>query len=134
MPVPPLESEAQRVPDVRGEVEPLRQHVGDLAARGEVVHRPFPGPGVDRLDHPISFFGGPAGGGERHHVAHDFSGIGGVVDQRLGANGDLVAEKGRHLVGVARAAQVTEQGDPVDGGAQISVEAHLLAQTISEQA
>ena len=58
------------------------------------------------------------GGREGHHVAHHLGRVGGVVHQRLGADGDLVAEQGGDLVGVSGAADVPQQRDPVDGVAQ----------------
>ena len=67
--VPALEGEAQGVPHVRVEAEPLGEHVADLAARGEVVDRPGLGALVDHLDDLLALLGRPARGGERDHVA-----------------------------------------------------------------
>ena len=59
--------------------------------------------------------GGSAGGREREHVAHDLGRVAGVVHERLGEDGDVVAEDGGDLVRVAGAADVAQQRDPVDG-------------------
>ena len=75
-----------------------------------------------------------AGGGERQHVVHDLGRIGGIVHQRLGADGDLVAEDAGDLVRVAGAADIAQQRDPVDGFPQLPVEASLLAQRGGQQA
>jgi len=56
------------------------------------------------------------------------------VDEGLGADRDLVAEDRRDLVGVAGAADVAQQRDPVDGLAQVVVEAGRLADPRGEQA
>ena len=56
------------------------------------------------------------------------------MHERLGADRDLVAEQGRDLVGVAGAADVPEQRHPVDGLAQLLVEARGLADPRREQA
>jgi len=56
------------------------------------------------------------------------------VDERLGADRDLVAEDGGDLVGVARAADVAQQGDPVDGLPQLVVESRGLGDPCGEQA
>ena len=113
--VPALEGEAQRVANRGAEVEPLRKHVGNFAAGLEVVHRPRVRGLLNHLDDLLALFIGAAGRGEGHHVVHYLSRVGGVVDQRLGADGDLVAEDGSHFVGVTGAPDVAQQGDPIDG-------------------
>ena len=71
---------------------------------------------------------------EGHDVAHHLGGVGGVVDERLGADRDLVAEHGGDLVGVAGAADVAQQRHPVGGLADLLVEPRLLAHPRREQA
>ena len=61
-------------------------------------------------------------------------GIRGVVHQRLGADGDLVAEHGGDLVGVAGAADVPQQRHPVGGLAHLVLESRGLADPRREQA
>ena len=72
--------------------------------------------------------------GVGHHVAHHLGRIGGVVHQRLGADGDLVAKHGGHLVGVSGAAQIAQHRDPVGGVANVVIELGLLAHPGGEQA
>ena len=83
VPVPALERAPERVTDVRAEVQPLDERVGDLAAGREVVERPL----TDRLlDHPhdlVVFLRAPAGGREGDDVAHHLGRISRVVDERL---------------------------------------------------
>ena len=78
--------------------------------------------------------GGTAGGRELHHGAHDVGRIGGVEHERLGQDGDVVTEDGGDLVRVTRAARIAQQRDPVDGVAQLSVEARFLAQRRRQEA
>ena len=132
--VPALEGEAQRVADGGAEVEPLHEHVGHLAPRREVVDRPLARGLLDHPDDLVALLGAAAGGRVGHHVAHDLGRVGGVVDERLGADRDLVPEHGRDLVGVAGAADVAQQRDPVDGLAQLVVELGGLADPGGEQA
>ena len=54
-------------------------------------------------------------GRELDDVAHHLGGVAGVVDERLGADRDLVAEQRGDLVRVAGAADVAQQRDPVGG-------------------
>ena len=56
------------------------------------------------------------------------------MHQRLGADGDLVAEHGGHLVGVSGAAQVAQHRHPVGGGAHVVVVAGLIAHPGGQQA
>ena len=70
---------------------------------------------LDHLDDLFTFFVGTALPGEGNHVVHYFSRVGGVVDQRLRPDGDFVAEDGGHFVRMTGAADIAEQGDPVDG-------------------
>ena len=60
--------------------------------------------------------------------------IRGVVDERLSANRDLVAEHGGDLVSVAGAADVPQQRHPVGGLAHVALESRLLADPRREQA
>ena len=48
--VPALEREAQRLANAGAEVEPLHEHVGDLAPGREVVDRPLAGRLLDHAD------------------------------------------------------------------------------------
>ena len=102
------------------EAEPGGEHVGHLAPRREVVHRPRRArrSWIDR-DDLLALLGGPAGGRERDHVAHHLGRVRGVMHQGLGADGDLVAEQGGDLVRVARAPEVAQQRHPVDRVAQL---------------
>ena len=111
--VPALERVGQRLAHAGAEVEPLHEHVGHLAPGGEVVHRPLVGGLLEHPDDLVALLLGAPGRREGHHVAHDLGRIGGVVDERLGADRDLVAEHGRDLVGVAGAADVPQQRHPV---------------------
>ncbi len=77
---------------------------------------------------------GAAGGGEGDHIVHDLGGICGVVDEGLGADGNFVAEDGGHFVGVAGAADVAQQRDPVDGVAHWLFESGGIADPRGEQA
>ncbi|MFN8038322.1 MAG: hypothetical protein U0Q07_03830 [Acidimicrobiales bacterium] len=56
------------------------------------------------------------------------------MDEGLGADGDLVAEDGRDLVGVAGAADVAQERDPVDGLAQLVVGAEGIADGAGQEA
>ena len=132
--VPALEREAQRFANVGAEVEPLHEHVGHLAPGREVVDRPLAGRLLDHLDDLVSLLRAAAGRREGHDVAHHLRGIRGVVDERLGANRDLVAEDGGDLVGVAGAADVPQQRHPVGGLAHLLVEPRGLADPRREQA
>jgi len=78
--------------------------------------------------------GAPAGGRERDHVPDHLRRVRGVVHQRLRADRDLVAEERGDLVRVARAADVAQQRDPVDGVAHLRVESGLVAHPHGEQA
>ena len=61
---------------------------------------------MDHLRDLLALFRSATGGREGQHVAHDLGRIRGIVHQRLGANGDLIAEDGCHLVGVSGAADI----------------------------
>jgi hypothetical protein len=132
--VPALEREAQGLTNAGAEVEPLHEHVCNFAPGREVVHRPL----VRRLlEHPDDFVAlvlRARGRSEGHHVAHDLTGIGGVVDQRLGANRDLVAEHGGDLVGVTGAADVPQQRHPIGGLAHLVFDSCRLADPRGEKA
>ena len=67
-------------------------------------------------------------------ASHDLGRICRVEHQRLGEEGDVVAEDGGDLVRVARAPHVAQQRYPVDGVAQLPVEARLLAQRHRQEA
>jgi len=56
------------------------------------------------------------------------------MHERLGADRDLVAEHRGDLVGVAGAADVAQQRNPVDGLAQLVVEPRGVADPRGEQA
>ena len=120
--VPALEREAQRFTHVGTEVEPLHEHVGDLAPRREVVDRPLARRLLDHLDDLVSLLRAATGRREGHDVSHHLLRIRGVVHERLGADRDLVAEDGRDFMGVAGAPDVAKQRHPVDGLAQVFVE------------
>src|SRR3954452_14853772 len=132
--VPALEREAECIANAGAEVEPLHEHVGDLAPGREVVDRPLARGLLDHPDDLLALVRGAAGRRERHHVPHDLGGIRGVVHQRLSADGDLVAEHGGDLVGVAGAADVPQQRHPVGGLALLFVEAGGVADPRREQA
>ena len=132
--VPALEREAQRVADAGAEVEPLHEHVGDLAPGREVVDRPLAGGLLDHADDLVALVRAAAGRREGHHVPHHLGGIRGVVHQRLGADRDLVAEHGGDLVRVAGAADVPQQRHPVGGLAHLVLESGGLADPRREQA
>ncbi len=132
--VPALEREAQRLADAGAEVEPLHEHVGDLAPGREVVDRPLAGGLLDHADDLVSLVRAAPRRREGHHVPHHLGGIRGVVHQRLGADGDLVAEHGRDLVCVAGAADVPQQRHPVGGLAHLVLESCGLADPRREQA
>src|ERR1017187_5803571 len=122
--VPPFEGKAQRIANSKSEVEPLREHVGNFAAGFEVVYRPLVS---GLLNHPhnlLTLFVRAAGGREGRHVVY----------QRLGADGNLVAEDGGYLVGVAGAADVSQQRDPIDGVAHFLIESSGLTYPHREQA
>ena len=51
-----------------------------------------------------------------------------------GSNGDLVAEHGGDFMRVARATDIAQQRDPVDGRSQVSIEAGFLTQPHCEEA
>src|SRR5690242_4854630 len=80
VPVPALERAPERLTDMRAEVEPLDEHVGDLAARGEVEEGPLPDRLLNLPDDLIPLLRVPAGGREGDDVAHDLRGIARVVD------------------------------------------------------
>ncbi len=131
--VPPLEGEAQGVANVRTEIQPSHQHVAHLATRGEVVHGPVVRSGLDRLNYLLAFLRGVVGGREREHVAHDFGRIRGVMHKRLGADGDLIAEHGSDLVRMPCTTDVPQQRHPIDGFAQLTIEAGFLTQRRGQQ-
>jgi hypothetical protein len=133
-PVPPLVGEGERLPDARRQAEPLDQHVGDLAAGREVVDRPVVCPRPERRHDPLVLLGGTAGGRELHHGAHHVGWVAGIEHERVGQDGDVVAEDGGDLVRVACAPQIAQQRDPVDGVAQLGIEAGFLAQRHRQQA
>jgi len=54
------------------------------------------------------------------------------VHERLGADGDLVAEDGCDFMGMPGAADVAKQRDPVRGLAQVVVEPGGLADRVRE--
>ena len=124
----------KRLANAGAEVEPLHEHVGHFAARREVVHRPLVGGLLDHLDDLVALLLGATGGREGDDVAHDLGGIRGVVDERLGADRDLVAEQRGDLVRVAGAADVAQQRDPVGGLAHLLLESRRLADPRREQA
>jgi hypothetical protein len=126
VPVPSLECEAQSVSNSGGEIEPLHQHVANLATRSEVVHRPLVGALLDRPHDLLTLLGGASGGREPQHVAHDLGWVRGVVHQRLGADGNLVTEDGGDLMRVASATDIPQQRHPVDSSEQVSVETRFL--------
>ena len=110
------------------------EHVGHLAPGCEVVDCPFVG---GFLQHPhdlVALLVGAAGRGEREDVAHDLGGIAAVVDERLRADGDLVAEQCRDLVRVPRAADVPQQRNPVGVLAHLPIEPRGLAHPRREEA
>src|SRR5262249_29847736 len=61
-------------------------------------------------------------------------GVAGVVNQRLGANRNVVPEQRRNLVGMAGAPDVPEERHPVGGLADVVGELSLLAHPRREQA
>ena len=132
--VPPLEREAQRLANVGADVQALHEHVSHLAPGGEVVDRPLAGGLLDHADDLLSLVRAAPGRREGHDIAHHLGGIRGVVNQRLGANGDLVAEHGRDLVGVAGAADVAQQRHPIGGLAHLVLESCGLADPRRQQA
>jgi hypothetical protein len=132
--VPPLEREAQRLTHAGAESQPVDQHVADFAPRGEVMHRPLVSTLLDHPDDLLALLRWTTGGRERHHVPHDFDRVRGIVHQRPGTDGDLVAEQGGHLMCVASAADVPQQCDPVDRFAQRLALTCLVAQPHREQA
>ena len=132
--VPALEREAQRIANAGSEVQPLHQHVGDLAAGREVVHRPFAGGLLDQPDDRVALLGAPPGGRELHHVVHHLGRVGGVVHQRLGPDRDLVAEHGGDLVRVPGAADVAQHRNPVRVLAHLVIDVRGLADPGREQA
>jgi hypothetical protein len=89
---------------------------------------------VDRLHDLLVRLRRMSPGRKRDHVPHDFGRIGGVVDQRLRAEGDLVAEDGGDFVRVSRAADVAQQRDPIDGFARFAVETGFLGEPCRQQA
>jgi hypothetical protein len=134
VPVPPLVGEAQRFPNLWFEVEPSHEHVGHLAARREVVDRPVVGSFLERPCDLFALLGGPAGRRELHHGVPNLGRIRRVEHERPGEEGHVIAEDGGDLVRVARATDVAEQRDPVDGFAQLPVEARLLTQRRPKEA
>ncbi len=98
------------------------------------MHRPLVGRSWSILTISSRSSSGCAGRRERDDVAHHLGGIGGVVDERLGPDRDLVAEHGGDLVGVTGAAEVAEQRDPVGRLAHLVVESRRLAHPGREQA
>jgi hypothetical protein len=89
---------------------------------------------LEHADDLGAFVLGTAGRREGDDVAHHLGGVRGVVDERLGANRDLVAEHGGDLVGVAGAAEVPKQRDPVGGLPHLGVDSRRLAHPRREQA
>ena len=73
--VPALEREAQRLANVGAEVEPLHEHVGDLAPGREVVDRPLAGRLLDHPDDLVALLRAAAGRREGDHVAHHLRGV-----------------------------------------------------------
>jgi hypothetical protein len=110
----------------RAEIEPLDQHVANLAPRCEVVYRPLVSALLDHADHLVALLGGVSSGRELQDTAHHLGRVRGVVHQRLGPDGDLVTKDGGDLVRVASAADVAQQRHPINGFAQFSTEARLL--------
>ena len=132
--VPALEREAQGVLNAGAEVEPLDEHDGHFASRGEVVHRPLPGGLLEHPDDLVALFGGLARRREGDHIAHDLGRVRGVMDQRRAANRDLVAEHRGDLVGVTGAADVAQQRHPVGSLADVLIEPRGLADPRGQQA
>ena len=110
------------------------EHVGHLAARGEVVHRPFVGRLLNHLDDRLALVLGTPRGRVLEDVAHHLGGVPGVVDERLGPDRDLVAEQGGDLVRMTGAADVAQERDPVGVRPHVVVELRLLAQPAREEA
>ena len=123
MPVPPLVGEAQGSPNVGPEAEPADQHVGCLAPGREVVDRPRLGAFLERPSDLLVLFRVAAGSRERHHRVEDLGRIRRVEHQRLGEEGDVVAEDCGDFVRVGRAPHVAEQRDPIGGIAYFALEA-----------
>ena len=132
--VPALEGAAQGILDADGKAERLHEHHRHFAAGGEVVDDPF----IRRLLEPAHGFclllRCLAGRGERDDVAHDLRRVCGVVNQRLAANRDLVAEHGGDFVCVTGAADVAQQRHPVDGLTHVGFESRAFADPRREQA
>ncbi|HVT98935.1 MAG TPA: hypothetical protein VHE33_15625 [Acidobacteriaceae bacterium] len=89
---------------------------------------------LNHLHNLIGLFPGPPCGRVRDHVMHHFGWIRSIVHQGLGANGDLIAENGGHLVGMTRAPHIAQQGNPVDGVADVLPKAGGLANPGCQQA
>ena len=132
--VPALERERERLADGGREAEPLDEHVPDLAPRGEVVDGPLVRGLLEHLDDLVALLVGATRGGVGEDVAHHLGRVGGIVDERLGADRDLVAEQRRDLVGVTGAADVAEQRDPVGRLANVVVDLGGVADPGREQA
>ena len=132
--VPSLERAAQRVLHAGGEAEPLDEHHRHFATGLEVVDDPLLGRLLEHADGLRRVLRRLARRRERDHIAHDLGRVGGVVDQRLAANRDFVAEHGGDFVRVAGAADVAEQGHPVGGFAHVRLESRALAHPRREQA
>jgi len=89
------------------------------------------------LEHPddlVAHLVGASRRGVGDDVAHYLGGVGGIVDERLGADRDFVAEQRRDLVRVTGAADVAQQRDPVGGLANVLVDAGAVADPSREQA
>ena len=132
--VPTLEGEAQGVAYVGADVEASHQHVGDLAAGREVVHRPVAG---RRRGSPGRSPHAPPGQDRRSRTRArrciTSAGLAASCTRVCGADGDLVAEDGRDFVRVPGAPDIAQQRDPVDGLAQLPVEACFLTEPGGQQ-
>ena len=98
------------------------------------MHRPLVRTLLDHPDDLLALLGRATGGRECHDVAHDFGGVRGIVHQCPGADGDLVAEQGGHLVRVPGAPDVAQQCNPVDSFAHSRAVLGRIAQPHREQA
>ncbi len=132
--VPSLEREAKRSADIRVEAETCGQHVGHLAPGAEVEGQPvvdvLPDDGGDLL----VLLRRPDSGGERDRVPQHLVRVRRVVDQGLGADGEVVVEELGDLVRVSGAAQVAQQCHPVRRAPQLAVDAGRLAHPVRQQA
>ena len=78
----------------------------------EVVHRPLVRGLLEHRDDLVALLLGPPRGRVVEDVAHHLGRVGGVVDERLRADRDLVAEQGGDLVRVARCSRRSGAAPP----------------------